>query len=58
MNIHEFVLQHEKDKSLKYNISSGRIFPGQLYRWGPEQDCRRKLSQIKETHIYIDTKST
>lgn len=58
MNIQEFVVQHEKDKSLKYNISSGRIFPGQLYRWGPEQDCRRKLSQIKETHIYIDTKST
>lgn len=58
MNIQEFVVQHEKDKSLKYNISSGRIFPGQLYRWGPEKDYRRKCSQIKKTHIYTDTKST
>lgn len=43
-NIQEFVLQQEKGKSFKYNISSGSVFPGQLCRWGPEQDCRRKLS--------------
>lgn len=27
-----------------------------MYRWGPEQDRRKKLSQIKETHIYTDKK--
>lgn len=26
MNIQEFVVQNEKDKSLRYNIGSGRIF--------------------------------